>query len=66
MLNSCTYMYMYVHLYLLGSMRELDVIDVARQDDITMRMREWTEYYENERPRDKVLNVISLEFSGTE
>ena len=50
----------------LGSMRELDVIDVARQDDITMRMREWTEYYENQRPRDKVLNVISLEFSGTE
>ena len=49
-----------------GSMRELDVIDVARQDDITMRMREWTEYYENQRPRDKVLNVISLEFSGTE
>ena len=47
-------------------MRELDVIDVARQDDITMRMREWTEYYENQRPRDKVLNVISLEFSGTE
>ena len=49
-----------------GSMRELDVIDVARQDDITMRMREWTEYYENQRPRDKILNVISLEFSGTE
>ena len=49
-----------------GSMRELDVIDVARQDDITMRMREWTEYYESQKPRDKVLNVISLEFSRTE
>ena len=49
-----------------GSMRELDVIDVARQDDISMRMREWTEYYENSQSRDKVLNVISLEFSGTE
>ena len=47
-------------------MRELDVIDVARQDDINMKMREWTDYYENQRPRDKVLNVISLEFSGTE
>ena len=47
-------------------MRELDVIDVARQDDITMRMREWTDYYESKKPRDKVLNVISLEFSGTE
>ena len=31
-------------------MRELDVIDVARQDDITMRMREWTEYYESQKP----------------
>ena len=49
-----------------GSMRELDVIDVARQDDISMRMREWTEYYENSQSRDKVLNVISLEFSATE
>ena len=49
-----------------GSMRELDVIDMARQDDISMRMREWTEYYENSQSRDKVLNVISLEFSATE
>lgn len=31
-----------------------------------MRMREWTEYYEVVRPRKKVLNVISLEFSDTE
>ena len=49
-----------------GSMRELDVIDVARQDDIKMKMREWTEYYEVQTPRSKVLNVISLEISGTE
>lgn len=49
-----------------GPMRELDVIDVARQEDIRMRMREWTEYYEVVRPRKKVLNVISLEFSDTE
>ena len=42
------------------------MIDVARQDDISMRMREWTEYYENKKSRDKVLNVISLEFTGTE
>ena len=52
-------------LLLAGSMRELDVIDVARQDDIKMKMREWTEYYENQRPRKKVLNVISLEFTDT-
>ena len=42
------------------------MIDVARQDDISMRMREWTEYYENSQSRDIVLNVIRLEFSGTE
>ena len=47
-------------------MRELDVIDVARQDDIKMTMREWTEYYEVVKPRKKILNVISLEFSRTE
>ncbi len=53
-------------LSLLGSMREVDVIDVARQDDIKMTMREWTEYYEVVKPRKKILNVISLEFSSTE
>lgn len=47
-------------------MRDLDVIDVARQDDLRMKMREWTEYYEDRRARSKVLNVISLEFTGTE
>ena len=45
-------------------MREIDVIDVARQDDIKMIMREWTEYY-NSPNREKILNVISLEFSNT-
>ena len=47
-----------------GPMREIDVIDVARQDDIKMIMREWTEYY-NSPNREKILNVISLEFSNT-
>lgn len=47
-------------------MRELDVIDVARQDDLRMKMREWTDYYEDTKGRNKVLNVISLEFTGTE
>lgn len=47
-----------------GSMRELDVIDVCRQEDQRMRMREWTEYYM--KPiKKKILNVISLEFSNT-
>ena len=47
-----------------GPMREIDVIDVAKQQDFKMVMREWTEYY-NSAERQKVLNVISLEFSNT-
>ncbi|KAI8511679.1 Lsd1/2 complex PHD finger containing protein Phf2 [Branchiostoma belcheri] len=47
-----------------GSMREIDVIDVCRQEDHRMLLREWTEYY-NSPNRSKVLNVISLEFSKT-
>ena len=45
-------------------MREIDVIDVAKQEDSKMLMREWTQYYTGS-TRDKVLNVISLEFSKT-
>ncbi|XP_045165878.2 lysine-specific demethylase 7B-like isoform X2 [Mercenaria mercenaria] len=47
-----------------GSMREIDVIDVSRQEDYKMLMREWTDYY-NSPNRDKIFNVISLEFSKT-
>ena len=47
-----------------GSMREIDVIDVARQEDYKMLMREWTEYYASPN-RHKILNVISLEFTNT-
>ncbi|ELU14865.1 hypothetical protein CAPTEDRAFT_225898 [Capitella teleta] len=47
-----------------GSMREIDVIDVAKQEDYKMLMREWTEYY-NSPNRNKIFNVISLEFSNT-
>ncbi|XP_042896884.1 histone lysine demethylase PHF8 isoform X2 [Parasteatoda tepidariorum] len=42
----------------------LDVIDVARQDNIRMPMSEWVEYFNNP-IRSKVYNVISLEFSKT-
>lgn len=49
-----------------GPLREVDVIDVNRQDDMVMKMREWTEYYESTEPHKKILNVISLEFSNTE
>ena len=51
-------------LYIVGSMREIDVIDVARQEDYKMLMREWTEYYASPN-RHKILNVISLEFTNT-
>ena len=47
-----------------GPMYEIDVIDVARQEDHKMLMRNWTEYY-NSPERHKILNVISLEFSKT-
>ena len=50
--------------FLTGSMHELDVIDVARQEDERMLMRRWTEYYTSTE-RSRVLNVISLEFSKT-
>ncbi|ESN99531.1 hypothetical protein HELRODRAFT_84338 [Helobdella robusta] len=49
---------------LVGPMQEIDVIDVARQGDCRMLMREWTEYY-NSSDRKKIYNVISLEFSST-
>ncbi|KAG8186564.1 hypothetical protein JTE90_020863 [Oedothorax gibbosus] len=42
----------------------LDVIDVARQENIRMPMSEWVEYF-NSTVRNKVYNVISLEFSKT-
>lgn len=48
----------------IGSLHEVHVIDVAKQEDLRMKMREWTEYY-NSPVRGKVLNVISLEFSNT-
>lgn len=47
-----------------GSDREIDVIDVSRQCDLKMRLGDFVEYY-NSPNRDKVLNVISLEFSET-
>ncbi|XP_033126166.1 lysine-specific demethylase 7B-like isoform X2 [Anneissia japonica] len=49
---------------LVGSNYELDVIDVQNQETNKMLMKQWREYY-NHPERDKVLNVISLEFSKT-
>ena len=51
-------------LFVPGSMHDIDAIDVPRQNECKMPMRQWVEYY-NSPNREKVLNVISLEFSGT-
>uniref|UniRef100_A0A8C2WPF2 PHD finger protein 8 n=1 Tax=Cyclopterus lumpus TaxID=8103 RepID=A0A8C2WPF2_CYCLU len=48
----------------IGSDKQIDVIDVSRQCDLKMRLGDFVEYY-NSPNRDKVLNVISLEFSET-
>lgn len=47
-----------------GSRRLLDVMDVNTQKNVEMTMKEWQRYYE-EPNKDKLLNVISLEFSHT-
>lgn len=49
---------------LVGSKRVIDVMDTCTQEGSTMTMQEWAKYYESQ-PRDKLLNVISLEFSCT-
>ncbi|KAG7520996.1 histone lysine demethylase PHF8 [Solea senegalensis] len=48
----------------IGADKEIDVIDVSRQCDLKMRLGDFIEYY-NSPNRDRVLNVISLEFSET-
>uniref|UniRef100_A0A8C7R5V0 Lysine-specific demethylase 7A n=1 Tax=Oncorhynchus mykiss TaxID=8022 RepID=A0A8C7R5V0_ONCMY len=47
-----------------GGDKIVDVIDVARQADSKMKLREFVKYYYKPH-RPKVLNVISLEFSDT-
>lgn len=49
-----------------GSKRIVDVMDVNTQKGLTMTMKEWCEYFENiDERQDRLLNVISLEFSHT-
>lgn len=52
------------HLFTPGSDKEIDVIDVARQADCKMKLGDFVKYYYSGK-REKVLNVISLEFSDT-
>jgi len=47
-----------------GSRRMVDVMEVATQRNLEMTMKEWQQYYENPN-KDRLLNVISLEFSHT-
>uniref|UniRef100_T1IVH5 [histone H3]-dimethyl-L-lysine(36) demethylase n=1 Tax=Strigamia maritima TaxID=126957 RepID=T1IVH5_STRMM len=49
---------------LIGPEREIDVIDVGKQDNIHMMLQEFVEYFKNTNKR-KILNLISLEFSNT-
>ncbi|NXG71686.1 KDM2A demethylase, partial [Baryphthengus martii] len=49
-----------------GDRRIVDVMDVNTQRDIEMSMAQWARYYETpEAEREKLYNVISLEFSHT-
>ncbi|XP_015594348.1 lysine-specific demethylase phf2 isoform X2 [Cephus cinctus] len=48
----------------IGGDREMDVIDVTRQSNVRMKLRDFVEYY-NDPCRTRVFNVISLEFSNT-
>lgn len=47
-----------------GSTRVLEVMDVNTQKNIQMTMKEWQHYYDKPE-KDRLLNVISLEFSHT-
>lgn len=51
-------------MFYVGSFRLLDVVDVTTQQDLVMTVKDWVHYYENAE-RDRLLNVISLEFSHT-
>ncbi|OCT65523.1 histone lysine demethylase PHF8 isoform X2 [Xenopus laevis] len=50
--------------YYVGPEKEIDVIDVTKQADLKMKLKDFVKYY-NSPKREKVLNVISLEFSET-
>uniref|UniRef100_A0A8C7F254 Lysine-specific demethylase 2B n=1 Tax=Oncorhynchus kisutch TaxID=8019 RepID=A0A8C7F254_ONCKI len=51
---------------LVGSRRAVDVMDVSTQKGSEMSMAQFARYYETpEEERDKLFNVISLEFSHT-
>ncbi|KAL0113587.1 hypothetical protein PUN28_012621 [Cardiocondyla obscurior] len=48
----------------IGGDRDMDVIDVTRQSNIRMKLKDFVEYY-NSPSRTRIFNVISLEFTNT-
>ncbi|XP_016841156.1 lysine-specific demethylase phf2 isoform X1 [Nasonia vitripennis] len=48
----------------IGGDREMDVIDVAKQNNMRMKLKDFVEYY-NDPYRSRILNLISLEFTNT-
>eukprot|EP01084_Bolivina_argentea_P272252 463495_1 len=51
---------------LVGPDTSLNVMEVSSQSILTgCRLGDWADYYEDKREGKKILNVISLEFSGT-
>lgn len=59
-----SYYFMLIFVTFEGSYRMLDVVDVTTQKDLTMSVKEWVRYYTSP-SRERLLNVISLEFSHT-
>lgn len=47
-----------------GGDKEIEVIDVMRQSNLKMKLRDYVEYF-NSLNRTRVFNVVSLEFSNT-
>lgn len=47
-----------------GPRRMVDVMDVNTQKNFEMTLKQWTDYFTSPN-RDRLLNVISLEFSHT-
>ena len=45
-----------------GARRMLDVVDTRTQEGLVMSVQQWARYFES-KPRERILNVISLEFS---
>lgn len=50
---------------LIGPTREYDILDVTSQTEFRMTLAEWTKYFVSQ-DRKRLLNALSLEYTGTE